>query len=156
MQVRVIDETGRQLGVLKREEAFRLAQEKNLDLIQVTEKVEPPVCKIGEYGKYLYQLEKKEKSIQKNKGGELKGIRLTFNISLHDMEMRANQAAKFLEKGDVVRIDLPLRGREKAHQDFARDKIYAFLEALNNKVPIKTERDIKREGRGFTTIISKK
>jgi translation initiation factor IF-3 len=154
-QVRVIDETGKQLGVISSEEALRIAQERNLDLIQVTEKVEPPVCKIGDYGKYLYQEEKKGKSAKKHKGGELKGIRLTFNISLHDLETRVRQAEKFLSKGDKVRIELPLRGRQKALGDFAKEKVGKFLEILKNTTPIKIERELKREGRGLTMIISK-
>jgi translation initiation factor IF-3 len=141
-QVRVIDETGKQLGVISSEEALRIAQERNLDLIQVTEKVEPPVCKIGDYGKYLYQEEKKGKSAKKHKGGELKGIRLTFNISLHDLETRVRQAEKFLSKGDKVRIELPLRGRQKALGNFAKEKVGKFLEILKNTTPIKIEREL--------------
>jgi len=154
-EVRVIDETGKQLGVLPLEDALRLAQERNLDLIQVTERVKPPVCKIEDYGKYLYREEKKEKEGKKQKGGRIKGIRLTFNISLHDLETRAHQAEKFLNRGDVVRIELRLRGREKALGDFAKEKINKFLEILQSLTPIKTERELKKEPRGFTMIISR-
>ncbi len=154
-QVRVIDEIGKQLGVISPEEALRIARERNLDLIQVTEKVEPPVCKIGDYGKYLYQEEKKGKAAKKHRGGELKGIRLTFNISLHDLETRVRQTEKFLSKGDKVRIELPLRGRQKALGDFAKEKVGKFLEILKNTTPIKIERELKRESRGLTMIISK-
>jgi len=132
-----------------------MARERNLDLIQVTEKVDPPVCKIEDYGKYLYREEKKNRSIKKQKGGELKGIRLTYNISLHDLETRARQAEKFLNKGDVVRVELTLRGREKALQDFAKEKMNKFLEILNNIIPIKIEKGLKREARGLILIISK-
>jgi translation initiation factor IF-3 len=151
-----VDETGKQLGVVSLQEAISAAREKNLDLIQVTEKVEPPVCKIGDFGKYLYQEEKKEKKLHRNKGGELKSIRLTYNISDHDMATRANLAEKFLKKGDKVKIDLPLRGREKAMGDFVKEKIKKFIGLLSQLVEIRTERDIIREPRGFTTIISKK
>ncbi len=154
-EVRLIEENGKQAGVVSLEEALRIARERNLDLIQVTEKVEPPVCKIGDYGKYLYQEEKREKAAHKHKGGELKGIRLSFNISQHDLETRARQAEKFLNKGDKVRIELHLRGREKAHQDFAKEKIEKFIEILRNTTPVKTERELKKEPRGFTMIISK-
>jgi translation initiation factor IF-3 len=154
-EVRLIDETGKQLGVVSLESALQMARERNLDLIQVTEKVEPPVCRLGDYGKYLYQEEKKEKATHKKAGGELKGIRLTFNISQHDLEIRAHQAEKFLNKGDKVRIELRLRGREKALGDYAKGKINSFLETLKEAVPIKTERELKREPRGFTMIISK-
>ena len=91
----------------------------------------------------------------KPKGGELKEIRLTFNISPHDMETRATQAKKFLDEGDKVKINMSLRGREKAMGQFATDKVKIFLEKLNSLIPIKTERELKREPRGFTMIVSK-
>lgn len=155
-EVRVIDEEGKQLGVLPLEEALRTAYERNLDLIQVTEKVDPPVCKIMDYGKYSYQETKKEKSAaKKQKVSELKGIRLTFNIGQHDMEVRARQAEKFLKDGDKVRIDIILRGREKALGNFAREKIGKFLEVLQVFIPYKIERELKKEMKGFSMIISK-
>jgi len=154
--VRVVDETGKQLGVMPLEEALRTAYERNLDLIQVTEKVDPPVCKIMDYGKYAYQEKKKTQSaIKKQKISELKGIRLTFNIGQHDMETRARQTEKFLKDGDKVRIDIVLRGREKAMSNFAREKIGKFLEVLQTFIPYKIERELKKETRGFSMIISK-
>jgi len=110
---------------------------------------------LGDLGKYLYREEKKEKALHKHKGGDLKGIRLTFNISQHDLETRAKQAEKFLKRGDQIKIELPLRGREKALQGFAQEKIEKFLTTLNELIPIKRERELKREARGFTMIISK-
>ena len=154
-QVRVIDETKKQLGVMSLLKALEIAKEHSLDLIQVTEKVEPPVCKLGDYGKYLYLEEKKERTIRKHKGSELKGIRLTFNISLHDMETRIKKAEKFLNKGERVRVELPLRGRQKALGDFAKEKMNKFLEILKNRIPIKIEKELKREPRGLTIIINK-
>lgn len=154
-EVRLIDETGKQLGVVPFEEAARLAIERKLDLIQVTEKVTPVVCKLGDYGKYLYQEEKKNKSTKKQKGGELKRIRLTFNISLHDLETKAHQTEKFLNKGNKVRVEMYLKGREKAFQDLARKKVSKFLEILQNATPIKIERDLKKEFGGLMIIISK-
>jgi len=155
-EVRLIDETEKQLGVLELNKALEMAKEKGLDLIQVTEKINPPVCKIMDHGKYLYRLKKKETSAKHNKGGEMKGIRLTFNISDHDMETRAKQAKKFLKIGDKVRIEMKLRGRERAHQDFAREKIKKFLDGINSSIPIKVERELKRQARGLTMIITKK
>jgi translation initiation factor IF-3 len=155
-QVRLIDETGKQLGVMSVQEALQMAQERNLDLVQVTEKVAPPVCKIIDYGKYLYSLQKKERATKTKKAGELKGIRLGFNISLHDLETRAYQAEKFLKKGDKIRIEMPLRGREKGLSEFAKGKVNQFLEILEKIVPIKIERELKREMRGLTMIVTKK
>jgi translation initiation factor IF-3 len=155
-EVRVVDETGKQLGVMPLEEALRTAYDRNLDLIQVTEKVEPPVCKIMDYGKYLYQEKKKEKEAEKKqKVSELKGIQLGFNISQHDLEVKAHQAEKFLKAGDKVRVDIVLRGREKAMADFAKEKINKFLEILQTIHPFKVERELKKEFRGFSTIITK-
>ena len=155
-EVRLIDETGKQLGVISLETALQKAEERRLDLIQVTEKVEPPVCKIMDYGKYLYQEKKKEKQAsQKQRGGELKGIRLRFNISQHDLDTRARQTEKFLKQGNKVRIEMILRGREKALGNFAKEKINKFLETLQTLCLYKVERELKREPRGFSMIIAK-
>jgi len=154
-EVRLIDEVGSQLGVLPLEEALSKAKEKGLELIQVTEKVDPPVCKIMDYGKYLYNQKKKEKQTKHHHAGELKGIRLTFGISEHDIETRAKQAQKFLKKGNKIRIEMKLKGRERAHQDFAKEKIQKFIEIVQKEIPVKTERDIRRQPRGITMIIAK-
>jgi len=153
--VRLIDEAGKQAGVVQLEEALRMAKERNLDLIQVTEKVEPPVCKMMEYGKYLYSLEKKERRSRVQKGGGIKGIRITFNISPHDLETRAKQAEKFLKEGDRIRLEMILRGREKQFGELAREKVNQFLEILTKFIPTKVEGEIRREPRGFSIIIAK-
>ena len=150
----MIDDAGEQLGVMSLENALSEARARNLDLIQVTEKVEPPVCKIMDYGKYLYQQQKKEKGA-KQKGGGTKGIRLTFNISQHDMEVRARQAEKFLKEGDKIRIEMRLKGREKALGDFAKKKMNTFLETLGGLIQYKIGRELKRDTRGLTMIITK-
>lgn len=150
-----MDETGKQIGVVPLSEAIQRAKNKGLDLIQVTEKVNPPVARLGEYGKYLYQQEKKEREMKKKGGGELKEIRLTFNISEHDLQTRASQALKFLKKGDRIRIVLRLRGREKALQQHARDKIERFVSMLNESIPTKVEKALQQEPRGLTMIITK-
>ena len=152
--MRLIDETGKQAGVIDLEKAIQMAKDSGLDLIQVTERVEPPVCKIMDYGKYIYQLSKKEKQ-EKPRGGELKGIRLSFGISQHDLEVRARQAVKFLLEGNKIIIEMRLRGREKALGDFSKQKINKFLEILGSLIPHKIERELKRGPRGLTMIISK-
>ena len=154
-KVRLIDEEGKQLGVFSLEEALKKAREKDLDLVKVTgKKVSPPVCKIMEYGKYLYELEKREKK-QEQKGGELKGVRLGYNISEHDMKIKMKRAEKFLNKGNKVKIEMRLRGRENAHKNIAEEKVKKFLEILRESIAFKVEKDIKRKGRSFTVIISK-
>ncbi len=154
-EVRVIDETGKQAGVMNIQDALGLARERNLDLIQVTENVEPPVCKIMDYGKYLYHEEKKRRMAKPKRGGELKTIRLTFNISPHDIDVRANQAEKFLKEGNKIMIDMRLIGRQKALRDFAREKVGKFLEALGSRAAYRVERELKNEPRGMTMIIAK-
>ena len=154
-EVRLIDKDGKQLGVLRLEDALRKTREAGRDLIQVTQKIDPPVCKIADYGKYAYQMKKKERKQKSQKIGELKSIRLRFNISPHDLETRAKTAEKFLKKGYKVRIEMVLRGREKYLSNFARQKLNQFLEILQNLIPIKVEREIKRETRGLTMIITR-
>jgi len=154
-KVRLIGPDGKQLGIFNLKEAIKKARQAGFDLVQVTDKVTPPVCKIMDYGKYLYQQKKKERKMRKTQGGEMKNIRLSFSISKHDIEIRAKTAEKFLKEGDKVRIELVLRGREKILADFARQKIEQFLEILKKTVPIKIERKLKKEARGLTMIISK-
>jgi len=155
-EVRLIDSSGTQAGVVSITEALTRAKEAGLDLIQVTEKVDPPVARIGDYGKFLYQQGKKERGSVKHTGGDLKEIRLTFNISDHDMETRVKAAAKFLKRGDTIRINLRLRGRQKALLDHARERIQQFIEQLGALIPIKTEREMKLEPRGMTMVIIRK
>lgn len=152
--MRVIDEKGKNLGIMDLKSALQQAQERNLDLIQVTSRVEPPVCRIDDFGKYLYSLKKKEKGAKKGEG-QIKGIKLTFNISDHDLETRIRQAAKFLEQGKQVRIELRLKGREKALQDFAKKKIELFLEKLKEQIPFKTIQRLQRKGARFLMTIVK-
>jgi translation initiation factor IF-3 len=151
-KVRLVDEQGNQIGIIPLEEALSKARERNLDLVQVTEKVEPPICKIIDYGKYLYHLQKKERKSKKST--ETKGIRLRFNISDHDLETRAGQAQKFLEKGDLVKIDMILVGRQKGLTGFAKEKINHFIEVLEKNIVIKIEKPLKRAHRGFNMIVS--
>ncbi|MDA1337321.1 MAG: translation initiation factor IF-3 [bacterium] len=155
-EVRLIDETGAQAGVIPLAEALVRAQTAGLDLIQVTEKVDPPVVKIADYGKYLYQQGKKDREVKKHTGGDLKEIRLSFNISDHDLETRVKQAEKFLKRGDNIRINLRLKGRQKALIDHAKEKIQKFINELTLLIPIRTERDMKLEPRGLTMVITKK
>ena len=154
--MRVIDETGAQLGIMNIFAAIDLAKSKGLDLIQVTEKVVPPVCRIANYGKYLYTAQKKERKIKVNtKTTKLKEIQLGFNIAAGDIETKAKQAEKFLKEGDKVKVNMVLRGREKAMGELARSKVISFLETVDKLIPVKVERELKREIRGFTAIISK-
>lgn len=159
-EVRVVSEKGEQIGVMNLQKALALARERDLDLVQLTKKLVPPVCKITDYGKYLYNLKKKQRKSKTAAGktaGEIKGIRLSFAISEHDLETRVKQAEKFLNKGYKVRIEMKLRGRQKAYAltDFAKAKIQKFLQSLKQRVPFKIERELRKQARGLTMIISK-
>ncbi len=154
-KVRLIDEAGEQLGVFPTEQALNKARERGLDLVQVTQKTDPPVCKIIDRGKYLYQLQKKEKKKSKKKGGEIKGVRLKFNTSSHDLETKAKQAEKFLQQGNKVKLEMLLRGREKALRDRIRSQIDKFLELLKEKISIETEQESKKQKNAITIIIKK-
>lgn len=155
--MRVIAEDGTQMGVMNIFAAIDLAKSKGLDLVQVTEKVEPPICKITDHGKYLYSLQKKQRKIKAGtKESKLKEIQVGFNTSPHDIEVKAGQAKRFLEEGDKVRVAMFLRGREKAMGDFAKKKIELFLEKLKSLIEIKIERELKREPKGFSMIVSRK
>ncbi len=144
------------MGIFPLSEAIGMAHEKGLDLVQVTERVDPPVCRITDYGKFLYWEKKKEKEKHtKNTSGEIKGIRLKFGISSHDMEVKAKSAVKFLNKGNKVKIELPLRGRQKSLTAFANEKVASFLRMLEKETPFKVERELKKEGKGLTVIIAK-
>lgn len=154
-KVRLIKEDGTNLGIFSFEEALKLAKEQNLNLILISEKAQPPVCKIADYGKFLYSLRKKEKE-KKKKESEVKGIRIGYNTSLHDLEIKANQAKKFLERGDKVMVEMILKGRERELKDFALEKMKKFLEILNSKIEIKIEGEIKFLPRGLVSIVQKK
>jgi len=134
--------------------AIEIAKEQGLDLIQVTERVSPPICKITDYGKYLYQLKKKEKKPHK-KGGETKGIRLKFKTGEHDLRTKAKQSAKFLDQGNRVKIDLILRGREKALRNQAQIQVNKFLDILKEMISIEIDQPSKKNPRGISLIIKK-
>lgn len=150
----MIDQEGKNLGVFSLEEALRMAREHNLDLVQITEKVDPPVCKLIEYGKFLYWLRKKEKKMKKT--AETKTIRISFNISPHDLEIKVRQAEKFLKEGNKVKLEVVLRGRQKAFADLGKEKLEKTIQFLKNFIPIKTEGEIKKVASGFSVILTKK
>ena len=155
-QVRLVDENGQQLGVMDFRDAANIAKSKGLDLIQVTEKVDPPVCKIGEYGKFLYQLEKKEREAKsKSVKIEHKTIQLGYKTGEHDLQTKAKQIYKFLEKGHKITILVVLRGREKAFANLAAEQLSKFLEMLRATTPIKVEQEIQKRPNGCLAIISK-
>jgi len=152
--VQVVDETGKSLGILDTYKATQIAREKGLDLVEVAPTAKPPVCKIIDYGKYKYQQAKKEQQQKtKQKKIEIKGVRIGLSTSIHDLEHKAKQAEGFLAEGNKVRIEIRLRGREKAHQNLAREKLNNFLKMI--PIEHRTEEEPKRNPRGLTMVIAK-
>ncbi len=129
--MRVIDEAGANLGVLPLQEALKLAKEKGLDLIEIAPTAKPPVAKIMSFDKFRYQEEKKlKKQRAQQKTQELKQVRISGRAARHDLEIKARKVNEFLKEGCVVEIQLTLRGREKAHKDWAKEKLAGFLKII--------------------------
>lgn len=149
----VIDDSGEMLGEMKTSDALSLAREKELDLVEVSPKANPPVCRIMDYGKQQYKQSKQMRLAKaKQKVTETKSIRIGLRTDTHDLEIKSGQIEKFLNKGNKVKIEIILKGREKAHQDLARKNIIAFLGQI--KVPYKTEEEVKRFPGGFNVMIA--
>ena len=132
-EIRLIGENGEQLGIMSAREAYRLAQDAELDLVKIAPTAKPPVCKIIDYGKYKYEMLRKEKEAKKKqKITEMKEIRLSPNIDDNDLNTKANQARKFITKGDKVKISLRFRGREMAHINMSKKILDDFYEKLSD------------------------
>lgn len=152
-QIRVIDDAGNQLGIMAPFEALQIAREQELDLVEIAPMAKPPVCKIMDYGKYQYQQSRLDRvNKAKQKKIDVKGIRIGFKTDEHDLEVKKTMAEKFLKKGQKVKIEIFLRGREKAHQDLARTNLENFMKRIS--VPFKPEQEIKRYPGGFNAIIA--
>ena len=156
-QVRLIDENGENLGVVATSQALSMAQEKGLDLVEVSPLAQPPVAKIINYSKLKYQEEKeRRKEKAKQKKIEVKGIRLSLRISPHDIEIRLNQAKKFIGLDDKVRVEMLLKGRERQHFQQAREIINKFVADLNELIPVNLEQPLAAQGGKLSVLIGKK
>lgn len=153
-EVRVIDENGTSLDVLTTEKAIALARERGLDLIEVSPKANPPVCKFADAGHFKYQKEKEaRKQRAQSKEVEIKGIRLSMRIGDGDLMIRVEQAKKFMERGDKVKAEMILRGRERAHFDVAKEVFDKFSTALGKHYPLRVEQPLKnQEGKLFLVL----
>lgn len=154
-EVRVISEDGEQLGIMSSKEALKMAKEANFDLIKIAPTAKPPVCKITDFGKYRYEMVRREKEAKKKQHvTEVKEIRLSPNIDSNDLNTKANQARKFISKGNKVKITLRFRGREMAHTSFTKgilDDFYALLEDV-----AVVDKPAKIEGRSMVMFLSEK
>lgn len=151
--VRVISDDGEQLGIMAVEKALSLARERELDLIEVSPKANPPVCKIIDYGKYLYKMQKiaqKQKTAQKQT--EVKGIRIGFRTSDHDIGIKLNQAKKFLEKRHSVKVQMLFKGREMAYMNLGKEKMVKFIADLKDIA--KFDGEPKRHGHTLIIVLN--
>ena len=154
-EVRLIGEDGEQLGIVPGKEALRMAQEAELDLVKIAPTAKPPVCKIIDYGKYRYELARKEKEARKKqKVIEIKEVRLSPNIDENDLNTKMNNARKFLEKGNKVKVTLRFRGREMAHMSKTKYILDDFAEKLADIAAV--DKPAKVEGRSIVLFLSAK
>lgn len=154
-EVRVIGEDGEQLGVMPTKEAMRLAKEAELDLVKIAPTAKPPVCKITDYGKYRYELARKEKEAKKKqKIIDVKEVRLSPNIEANDLNTKINAARKFIEKGDKVKVTLRFRGREMAHMQSSKHILDDFAEQLSDIATV--DKPAKLEGRSIIMFLTEK
>lgn len=154
-EVRVIGEKGDQLGILEIAAAQKLADDAGLDLVNISPKAVPPVCKIMDYGKYRFEQGKKQKEAKKNqKTTTLKEMRLSATIDTHDMEVKAKNVAKFLAGGDKVKVSIRFRGRQLSHTENGLTVMNTFLQMLGDKVAV--EKPARMEGRSMFMILAPK
>lgn len=153
-QVRVIDEKGINMGVFGIEEALSLAKERETDLIEITANANPPVCKLMDYGKYLYIESKKEKNAKPVHQSSVREIRFGLGTSAHDLEVKAKKISDFLVEGDKVKIGMLLRGREKyLDKNFLEERLRRILNFITAEYKIADS--VKRGPRGLLMVVEK-
>ena len=154
-EVRLIGEDGEQLGIMSSRDAYKRAQEAGLDLVKIAPTAKPPVCKIIDYGKYKYELARKEKEAKKKqKTIEVKEVRLSPNIDTNDLNTKVGAARKFISKGDKVKVTLRFRGREMADMQSSKYILDEFAEKLSDIAVV--EKAPKVEGRSMTMFLTEK
>ncbi len=139
-EVRVVDENGAQLGIMPTYEALRLAQERNLDLVEVAPNAAPPVCRLLDFGKFQYERQKKEREARRaQKIIEIKELRLKPRTGEHDIDTKVRQALSFLEEGSKVKVSVRFRGREITHPEIARDQLSRFAEKVGEAAVVEAQ-----------------
>jgi translation initiation factor IF-3 len=154
-EVRVIGANGDQLGIMSAKEANEIADKEGLDLVKISPSANPPVCRIMDYGKYLFDKTKREKEQRKNqKIVELKEVQLSMTIEQHDIDIKAKNAAKFLSNGDKVKVSIRMSGRQQAYFERGIETENKFAESLEELATI--EKPAKVEGRNIIMILAPK
>ncbi len=154
-QIRVIDSDGAQLGIITPQEAMTIAEERGLDLVLLSDKAEPPVCRIMDYGKYKFEQEKKAREARKKQHtADVKEVKMRYKIEEHDYKVRINQAERFLKDGDKVKATVMFRGREIQHSDLAETLLKRMATDLQPFGEV--QQAPKKEGRNMMMLISPK
>ncbi len=154
-KIRAIDTDGTQLGILAPQEALRIAEEKELDLVLVSDKADPPVCRIMDYGKYKFEQEKKAREARKKQHtADVKEVKMRYKIDDHDYQVRVNAARRFLKSGDKVKATITFRGREIQHANLAEDLLKRMAKDLQDVAEV--QQAPKREGRNMIMLLSSK
>ncbi len=154
-QIRVIDTDGGQLGIMLPQEALQLAEEKGLDLVLLSDKADPPVCRIIDYGKYKFEQEKKAREARKKQHtADVKEVKMRYKIEEHDYRVRINQAERFLKDGDKVKATVMFRGREIQHSDLAETLLQRMATDLQEVAEV--QQSPKKEGRNMMMLLSPK
>ncbi|MDE7308626.1 MAG: translation initiation factor IF-3 [Lachnospiraceae bacterium] len=154
-EIRLIGENGEQLGIMSARDALKIARDAELDLVKIAPTAKPPVCKIIDYGKYRYELARREKEAKKKqKTLEVKEVRLSPNIEANDLNTKINMARKFISKGNKVKVTLKFRGREMAHMQSTKHVLDDFAEKLLDIAVI--EKPAKLEGKSIMMVLTEK
>ncbi|MBC6474578.1 MAG: translation initiation factor IF-3 [Hormoscilla sp. GM102CHS1] len=154
-KIRVIDTDGGQLGVMTPREALQMADQKDLDLVLVSDKADPPVCRIIDYGKYKFEQEKKAREAKKKQHqADVKEVKMRYKIDEHDYQVRVNSAQRFLKAGDKVKATITFRGREIQHSNLAEELLKRMAKDLEEVAEVQQEP--KKEGRNMMMMLSPK
>ncbi len=154
-EVRVNSVDGEQFGIMSLHDALHLAEEKHLDLVEIAPKAKPPVCRIMDYGKYLYEQQKREKEARKRQRTiDVKEVKLRIRIEDHDFEVKTKNAIRFLEGGDKVKVTIMFRGREMTHPELGEQLLNRMADQLQEIATV--ERKPKLEGRNMIMIVAPK
>jgi translation initiation factor IF-3 len=153
--VRVIDDSGAQLGIMSSSEALRMAQDRGLDLVEVNPKAEPPVCKVMDYGKFKYEEKKKANDQRKRQTTvEIKEVKVRPKTDDHDLETKVKHIKRFLEEGNKAKITVRFRGREVTHPEKGREVVDEIIKALEGLIVV--EQNPLMEGKAMTALIAAK
>ena len=154
-EIRLIGDTGEQLGIMSADEALRIAEDRGLDLVKISPQAQPPVCKLMNYGKFKFEQSKREKEAKKNQHVvEIKEIRMSPGIDVGDFNTKLKNAQKFLADGNRVKVSVRFRGREMAHTEIGRDLLTKFAEQCAEVATM--DKAAKMEGRSMTMFLSPK